>query len=136
MRTLHCRKDRITVLRHSNRITILDKRTKVMVRQNIFEKRRGGEFIFEEEDLLRVQYMEHDAESVMQRLEDKVSKSLLFMLNQQLLGFSSQMQQELALDMVDYVCDDIMRMTGCPSADYVLEICYAWINEEMEGGVA
>jgi hypothetical protein len=48
-----------------------------MVRQNIFEKRRGGEFIFEEDDLLRVQYMEHDAESVMHRLENKVSKSLL-----------------------------------------------------------
>ena len=42
------------------------------------------------------------------------------MLNQQLLGFSSQMQQELAMDMVDYVCDDIMQMTGCPSADCVL----------------
>ena len=110
-----------------------------MVRQNIFEKRRGGEFIFEEDDLLRVQYMEHDAESVMQRLEDKVSKSLLFMLNQQLLGFSSSMQQELAMDMVDYVCEDIMRMTGCPSADYVLEICYAWIEDEVKhqiGGVA
>ncbi len=111
-----------------------------MVRQNIFEKRRGGEFIFEEDDLLRVQYMEHDAESVMHRLENKVSKSLLFMLNQQLLGFSSQMQQELALDMVEYVCEDIMRMTGCPSADYVLEICYAWIEDEvkhqMKGGVA
>ena len=90
-----------------------------MVGQNIFEKRRGGEFIFEED-----------------RLENKVSKSLLFMLNQQLLGFSSLMQQELALDMVDYVCEDIMRMTGCPSADYVLEICYAWINDELEGGVA
>ena len=104
-----------------------------MVRQNIFEKRKGGEFIFEEDDLLRVQYMEHDAESVMHRLENKVSKSLLFMLNQQLLGFSSLMQQELALDMVDYVCEDIMRMTGCPSADYVLEICYAWINDEVCG---
>ena len=104
-----------------------------MERQNIFEKRRGGEFIYEEEDLLRVQYLKHDAESVMLRLENKLSNSLLFMLNQQLLGFSSQMQQELALDMVDYVCDDIMRMTGCPSADYVLEICYAWINDELEG---
>lgn len=87
-----------------------------------------------------VQYMEHDAESVMTKLEDKVSHSLLFMLNQQLLGFSSQMQQELAMDIVDYVCEDIMRLTGSPSADYVLEICYAWINEELnyqlEGGVA
>jgi len=101
-----------------------------MVGQNIFEKRRGGQFIYEEDDLLRVQYMEHDAESVMHRLENKVSNSLLFMLNQQLLGFSSSMQQELALDMVDYVCEDIMRMTGCPSADYVLEICYAWIEDE------
>ena len=111
-----------------------------MVRQSIFEKRKGGEFIFEEDDLLRVQYMEHDAESVMHRLEDKLSKSLLFMLNQQLLSFDSQMQQELALDMVDYVCDDIVRTTGCPSADYVLEICYAWINEEVkhqiEGDIA
>ena len=101
-----------------------------MVRQNIFEKRRGGQFIFEDEDLMRVQVLEHDAESVMNKLESKVSQPLLFMLNQQLLGFSSQMQQELAMDMVDYVCDDVMRMTGCPSADYVLETCYAWIEEE------
>ena len=106
-----------------------------MVRQSIFEKRKGGQFIFEDEDLMRVQYLEHDAESVMRRLEHRVSKPLLFMLNQQLLGFSSQMQQELAMDMVDYVCDDVMRMTGCPSADYVLNICYAWINEEI-GGIA
>lgn len=106
-----------------------------MVRQNIFEKRKGGQFIFEDDDLMEVQCMEHDAESVMHRLENRVSKSLLFMLNQQLLGFSSQMQQELAMDMVDYVCDDVMRMTGCPSADYVLDICYAWIEEE-KGGVA
>jgi hypothetical protein len=67
---------------------------------------------------------------MMNLLENRVSKSLLFMLNQQLLGFSSQMQQELAMDMVDYVCDDVMRMTGSPSADYVLETCYAWIEDE------
>jgi hypothetical protein len=101
-----------------------------MVRQSIFEKRKGGQFIFEDDDLMEVQCMEHDAESVMNRLENKVSKSLLFMLNQQLLGFTSRMQQELAMDMVDYVCDDVMRMTGSPSADYVLETCYAWIEDE------
>ena len=99
-----------------------------MVRQNIFEKRKGGQFIFEDDDLMRVQILEHDAESVMQRLENRLSK--------QLLGFSTQMQQELAMDMVDYVCDDIMQMTGCPSADCVLEICYAWIDEYTKGGVA
>lgn len=102
-----------------------------MVRQSIFEKRKGGQFIFEDDDLMEVQCMEHDAESVMNRLENKVSQPLLFMLNQQLLGFSSQMQQELAMDMVDYVCDDVIRMTGCPSADYVLETCYAWIDDEL-----
>ena len=93
-----------------------------MVRQSIFEKRKGGQFIFEDDDLMEVQCMEHDAESVMNRLENKVSKSLLFMLNQQLLGFTSRMQQELAM---------VMRMTGCPSADYVLETCYAWIDDEI-----
>ena len=112
-----------------------------MVRQNIFEKRKGGQFIFEDDDLMEVQCMEHDAESVMRRLEHRVSKPLLFMLNQQLLGFSSQMQQELAHDMVDFVCDNIVRTTGCPSADYVLMICYAWIADEicghqLEGGEA
>lgn len=101
-----------------------------MVRQSIFEKRKGGQFIFEDDDLMEVQYLEHDAESMMNLLENRVSKSLLFMLNQQLLGFSSQMQQKLAMDMVDYVCDDVMRMTGSPSADYVLETCYAWIEDE------
>ena len=67
---------------------------------------------------------------------EQIKSTVAVMLNQQLLGFSSQMQQELAMDMVDYVCDDVIRMTGCPSADYVLETCYAWINDEMEGGMA
>ena len=104
-----------------------------MVRQERFQNRPLGDFFYEEEDLLRVQSLEHDATSVMNSLEDKISSSLLFMLNQQLLGFSSQMQQELALDMVDYVCDNIVRTTGCPSADYVLQICYAWIADELCG---
>ena len=37
------------------------------------------------------------------------------------------------MDMVDYVCNHIVRTTGCPSADCVLEICYAWIAEEKGG---
>ena len=65
-----------------------------MVRQERFQNRPLGDFIYEEDDLLRVQNLEHDATSVMNSLEDKISSSLLFMLNQQLLGFSSQMQQE------------------------------------------
>ena len=103
-----------------------------MVRQERFKNRSLGEYIYEEDDLLRVQTLEHDATSVMNSLEDKISSSLLFMLNQQLLSFSSQMQQELALDIVDYVSDSIVRTTGCPSADYVLQICYAWIADEMK----
>ena len=101
-----------------------------MVRKERIQNHQMENLIYEVDDLLRVQNLEHDATSVMNSLEDKISSSLLFMLNQQLLGFSSQMQQELALDMVDYVCDNIVRTTGCPSADYVLQICYAWINEE------
>ena len=124
-----------TVLASSKGKNDANLKLKVMVRQSIFEKRKGGQFIFEDEDLMRVQCLEHDAESVMCQLENKLSQPLLFMLNQQLLGFSSHMQQELAMDMVDYVCDDVIRMTGCPSADYVLETCYAWINDEMEGGM-
>lgn len=102
-----------------------------MVRQEISRARSLGEFYYEEDDLLRVQFIEHDAEDVMNQLEDKISSSLLFMLHQQLLGFGSSMQQELAMDMVDYVNNRIVRTTGCPSADYVLEICYAWIAEEI-----
>ena len=65
-----------------------------MVRENKIQNRPLGDFFYEEDDLLRVQNLEHDATSVMNSLEDKISSSLLFMLNQQLPGFSSQMQQE------------------------------------------
>ena len=33
----------------------------------------------------------------------------------------------------DFFYDNIVRTTGCPSADYVLMICYAWIADELCG---
>ena len=44
-----------------------------MVRENKIQNRPLGDFIYEEDDLLRVQNLEHDATSVMNSLEDKIS---------------------------------------------------------------
>lgn len=104
-----------------------------MVREKQVDNRTNRDLFFDIDEPVGVNYMEHDAERVMTLLENKLSRQLLLMLNQQLLGFGSSMQQELAMDMVDYVCNHIVRTTGCPSADCVLEICYAWIAEEKGG---
>ena len=70
------------------------------------------------------------AESYINQVEDEVSGELLEMLSFQLLGFCKEMQREMAEDLLFFALGHVAHTTGCPSADYVLDICYTLIAIE------
>ena len=84
-----------------------------------------------EQDLRSEYPVEGVAASVMECLEDKVSPGLLELLNEVLLGFSDDMQLEMADDLLDFAYGHVMHTTGCLSADAILKSCYEWIAEEL-----
>ena len=83
-----------------------------------------------EQDLTYQFGIDSTAQFVMDGLEDRVSPELLELLNAMLLGFSDDMQLEIADDLLDFVCMHVIHTTGCLSADAVLESCYKWIADE------
>lgn len=83
-----------------------------------------------EQDLTYKYGIDSTAQFIMDGLEDRVSPELLELLNAMLLGFSDDMQLEIADDLLDFVCMHVIHTTGCLSADAVLESCYKWIAEE------
>ena len=84
-----------------------------------------------EQDLRDEQDVDDVASSVMDCLEGRVSDSLLDTLNASLLGFSGDMQLEIADDLLDFACSKVVHTTGCISADAVLFSAYKWIAEEQ-----
>ncbi len=90
------------------------------------------------EDL--VKYVEMDFSSeygvdsialcVLECLEDKVSDELWHFLYKIMLGFNEDMQLEIADDLLDFVCHQMIHTTGCFSADAALITCYRLIAEE------
>ena len=83
-----------------------------------------------EQNLRQEQKVDGTAMTVMECLEDKVSKGLYEMLKTVLLGFSEPMQLEIADDLLDFACQQVIHTTGCISVDVVLGSCYKWIAEE------
>ena len=83
-----------------------------------------------EQDLRHEQKVDGTAMTVMGCLEDKVSAELFAMLKTVLLGFSEPMQLEIADDLLDFACQQVIHTTGCISVDVVLGSCYKWIAEE------
>ena len=69
--------------------------------------------------------------SVLECLEDKVSDDLVEKMKKMLLGFDEAMQLEIADDLLDFTHGHAIHTTGCPSADYILDICYALIAVEQ-----
>ena len=53
------------------------------------------------------------------------------MLIQQLLGFHADMQLEMAEDLVIFSYQHIANSTGCPSVDFILDVCYTWIATDQ-----
>lgn len=95
-------------------------------------KKRHQELELEviEQDLRHEQKVDGTAMTVMECLEDKVSAELYAMLKTVLLGFSEPMQLEIADDLLDFACQQVIHTTGCISVDVVLGSCYKWIAEE------
>ncbi len=83
-----------------------------------------------EQDLSYEHSIESVAMSILENLEDKVSPELFDMLKDMLLGFNDAMQLEIADDLLDFAHGHVIHTTGCPSADYVLDMCYAYIAAE------
>ena len=81
---------------------------------------------------LRSEYgLNYLAERELSSLERKVSPQLYGVLVQQLLAFHGDMQLEMAEDLVSFAYEQVAHTTGCPSVDLVLDVCYAWIAQEM-----
>ena len=95
-------------------------------------KKRHQELELEviEQDLRQEQKVDGTAMTVMESLEDKVSAELFGMLKTVLLGFSEPMQLEIADDLLDFACHQVIHTTGCISVDVALGSCYKWIAEE------
>lgn len=85
----------------------------------------------ENQDLRRDFGLTHNAERELSTLKKKLSPQLYGMLEQQLLGFHRDMQQEMAEDLVIFAYEHIAHTTGCSSADLVLDVCYTWIAVEL-----
>ena len=63
--------------------------------------------------------------------EKDSSEELRIIIMEMLLGFSKEMQREIADSLLDFAYEHIVRTTGCKSADTVLRSCYTWIAEEQ-----
>lgn len=74
--------------------------------------------------------VEECAEKMMRMLEDQVSPQLYGMLSQQLMAFHPDMQVEMAERLIDFAIMHVASTTGCPSADFILDVCYTWISQE------
>ena len=83
-----------------------------------------------DQDLSYEHSIEDVAMSIMEIVEKKVSPELFYMLKDMLLGFDDAMQLEIADDLLDFAHGHVIHTTGCPSADYVLDMCYAYIADE------
>ncbi len=94
------------------------------------ERRQELELEVIEQDLRHEQKVDGTAMTVMGCLEDKVSTELFEMLKTVLLGFSEPMQLEIADDLLDFACQQVIHTTGCISVDVALGSCYKWIAEE------
>ena len=82
------------------------------------------------QDLANQYGVEATAFKVMDVLQEKVSPELWDLLYQMLLPFADSMQLEIADDLLDFAHGHVIHTTGCPSADYVLDMCYAYIADE------
>ena len=83
-----------------------------------------------EQNLRSEQEIGDEVESLVRLLGSKVSAELQVIIMEMMLGFSKEMQQEIADDLLDFAYGHVVQTTGCWSADAVLNACYTWIAEE------
>lgn len=102
-----------------------------MKREKIKFESLEAQFKVIEQDL-RSEYPVDDVPNrILGCLSKKVSPELMALLSEVLLGFSDDMQLELADDLLDFAYGHVMHTTGCLSADAILKSCYEWIAEEQ-----
>ena len=73
------------------------------------------------------------AESVLENVEERVSKELYDNMKDYLLGFTDDMQLEIADDLLDAVCHGWEHYTGIRHIDEKLNSFYQLIDEEVGG---
>ena len=101
------------------------------MKRNFLIKRIARNVQMEVMDLREYYDVDNCAQKVMESFSKKISPQLYGMLMQQLLGFHSDMQLEMAVNLMDFANEQIARTTGCPSVDGVLDVCYSWISVEI-----
>lgn len=79
------------------------------------------------QDLTDMYGLDSTAAFVLECMEDKVDAELYELMKTTLLGFSSDMQLEMADNLLDFVCSNVMHSTGIYTADYVLAQLYLCI---------
>ncbi len=99
--------------------------------RNNFSKVKFAKVKVIEQDLRSEQEMDVVAESLFEFLDGKVSAELQVIIMEMMLGFSKEMQLEIADDILDFAHGHVVHTTGCWSADAVLKTCYEWIAEEQ-----
>ena len=82
------------------------------------------------EDLQDEYGVDIEALVIMECIRAHVSTTLFDMLMMQLPAFTSDMQVEMADNLLDFVNEGTLKYTGCTSADMILDACYKWIEEE------
>lgn len=82
------------------------------------------------QDLSCEQPVDVTATKVMECLKKKVSPELHDVIGGLLLGFHEDMQLEIAADLLEFACDNVIHTTGCPTADIMLATCYRMIADE------
>ena len=85
------------------------------------------------EDLQDEYGIDNEAKVIMECIRAYVSSTLFDMLMMQLPAFTSEMQVEIADNLLDFVNEGTLKFTGCTSADMILDACYKWIEEEKGG---
>ena len=101
-----------------------------MAKKKVRKTRKKVVFYVIEQSMDSQQRINRVAMSVLQCMEGRVSDELLEMLREMLLGFSEDMQLEIAVDLIDFVTRKVVHTTGCIPADAVLDSCYQWIADE------
>ena len=105
---------------------------KKQVKQMMIMKKSKVRVRLVAEDYTMDQSVNKSAEYLMKRLQRHLSPGLVNMLIEQMLGFNEWMQQEMAYDFELFIREHEVRTTGCPSVDYVLDVCYTWIAAELK----
>lgn len=84
------------------------------------------------ENLSNEQQMDERAALIMECIESRVSPTLYNMLSEMLYGFRKEMQQKMAINLKNFVCNKVATTTGVLAVDTALEICYVLVGAEKK----